>query len=99
MNKTQILSVDDPFRAAYLLRFGQYKETKLENGRRCFLIEGEAGILAEENYRYRTGSALINPLSLKESFDLLKELSGDNEIELEELTEPILIDGEEKEMP
>ncbi len=77
MNKIQTLVVDDPFRAAYLLRFGKYKETRFKNGKRCYVIEGE--MISEENYRYRTGYAMVNPLSLRESFYLLEELSVSEE--------------------
>ena len=79
MNKTQTLVINDPFRAAYLLRFGKYKETKTKDGQRCYVIEGE--MLSEEDYRYRTGYAMVNPLSLRESFYLLKELSGEEDNE------------------
>lgn len=65
MNKIQTLVVDDPFRADYLLRFGKYKETRLKNGQRCYVIEGET--LSEEDCRYRTGYAMVNPLFLRES--------------------------------
>ncbi len=84
MNKTQTLVVDDPFRAAYLLRFGKYKDTRFKDGKRCYVLEGET--LSEEDYRYRTGYAMVNPLSLRESFYLLKELSGEQTVEIE-LTE------------
>ena len=99
MNKTQTLLVDDPFRAAYLLRFGKYKETTFKDGQRCYVIEGE--MLSEEDYRYRTGYAMVNPLSLRESFYLLQELSEEEEdpfsqLEVEEEEEPFdLLDEEE----
>ncbi len=99
MNKTKTLLVDDPFRAAYLLRFGKYKKTQFKDGQRCYVIEGE--MLSEEDYRYRTGYAMVNPLSLRESFYLLKELSEENDpfssLEIEEDEEPFeLLDDTEE---
>ena len=73
MNKTQTLVINDPFRAAYLLRFGKYKKTQFKDGQRCYVIEGE--MLSEEDYRYRTGYAMVNPLSLRIS-GRTKAMSG-----------------------
>ena len=87
MNKTQTLLIDDPFRAAYLLRFGKYKETRLKNKQRYYVIEGNGQTLAEENYRYRTGYAMVNPLALRESFYLLKELVNEEPFEVMEDSE------------
>lgn len=96
MNQIKTILVDDPFRAAYLLRFGKYRGTKIKDGKQCYLIEGEAQTLSEEDYRYRTGYARVNPLSLKESFYLLKELSEDNELPEEEEIDLLANDDDEE---
>ncbi len=89
MNKTKTIVTDDPFRAAYLMLFGRYKETKVEKGQHCYVIEGDVQTLTEQDYRFRTGYALVNPLVLREAVFYLKELSGEEEIELEEMAEPL----------
>jgi hypothetical protein len=104
MQKTQTLLVSDPFRAAYLLLFGRYLETRFNEGKRLYVIAGEGQTLAQENYRYRTGYALVNPLSLKEALSLLKELSHQERskkeaVELVEITRDdldLLADEEEE---
>ncbi len=70
----KLISTKDPFRAAYLLRFGTFKESKMENNEKIYVLEGEN--LFEEDFRYRTGYALVNPLLLKEAFELFSVASG-----------------------
>lgn len=82
MNRKTVLT-DDPFRAAYLLKFGSFQESKFKNNRRVFILEGEN--LLEEDFKYRTGNAQVNPLVLKESYQLLLELSDVDENEDTEL--------------
>ena len=96
MNRTRIKIFDDPFRAAYLLMFGRYKETRFEGDQRCVVIEGEGQTLSEENYRYRTGYALVNPLSFKESLRLLEELGKEDENPFDLINED-LFEGTEAE--
>jgi hypothetical protein len=63
----------DLFRGAYLLcRGGRVGGSRLARGQVLFRIEGEG--LAEEDLRYRTGGALINPLQLRETLNLLRDL-------------------------
>ncbi len=98
MNKTQTMTINDPFRAAFLLKYGRYKETRIENGQQCYVIEGDTQTLSEQDFCFRTGCALVDPLALREAFFLLKELSraDADDIELEEMSEPIDMEiGEE----
>jgi hypothetical protein len=69
----QSIETSDLFRGAYLLcRGGRVGATRLERGQVIFAIEGEG--LLEEDLRYRTGSALVNPLQLREVLNLLRDL-------------------------
>jgi hypothetical protein len=104
MNQPTIIETKDPFRAAYLLRYGEFKKSRmLEDNSTLYVLAGEK--LFEEDYRYRTGYASVNPLLLKESYELLMELSGkdtDSEpFELIELADDeeiaLLADDDEKE--
>lgn len=106
MNHPTIIKTKDPFRAAYLLRYGEFKKSQtLEDNSTLYVLAGEK--LFEEDFRYRTGYAVINPLLLKESYDLLLELSSKNRedsepFELIELAEDeeeidLLSDTDEKE--
>jgi hypothetical protein len=103
MNRPTVIETKDPFRAAYLLRYGEFKKSlKTDDAGTLYVIAGEK--LFEEDFRYRTGYASVNPLHLKESFELLMELSKKEEdadceeIELVELAEEkidLLADEEE----
>lgn len=95
MQQSRIEIKNDPFRAAYLLRFGRYKETRFNGEIRCVVIEGDGATLSEENYRYRTGYALVDPLAYKESLHLLEELSAADKDPFEPIEED-LFDSEEE---
>ncbi len=63
----------DLYRGAYLLCCGgRIGDTRLARGQVLFVIEGEQ--VVEEDRRYRTGQALVNPVQLKESVNLLRDL-------------------------
>ena len=98
MNNIRTMTINDPFRAAFLLKYGRYKETRIENGQQCYVIEGDAQTLSERDFCFRTGCALVDPLALREAFFLLKELSSTDadDIELEEMSEPLDIEIEEE---
>ena len=68
------LSSKDLFRVAYLLCEGAIlREARLvESQRVTFIIKGEG--LLQADSRYRTGQALINPIQLRESLNLLRDL-------------------------
>lgn len=67
-----MIETGDLFRSAYLLcRGARISATHLVRGQVLFVIEGE-GVL-EEDLRYRTGSALINPVQLRETLNLLRD--------------------------
>ncbi len=83
MNPTTTIETKDPFRAAYLLRYGKYKETLRRDKGAVYVIEGDK--LSEEDFKYRTGFAFINPLLFKEAYKLLLELSRKNQVALEEI--------------
>jgi hypothetical protein len=63
----------DLYRGAYLLCCGgRIGETRLSRGQVLFVIEGDEVI--EEDRRYRTGKALVNPVQLRETVNLLRDL-------------------------
>jgi hypothetical protein len=63
----------DLYRGAYLLcSGGSLSETRFARGQVTFVIEGEK--VAEEDRRYRTGQALVNPVQLRETVNLLRDL-------------------------
>ncbi len=63
----------DLYRGAYLLcSGGRLGETRYARGQVLFVIEGEK--VAEEDRRYRTGQALVNPVQLRETVNLLRDL-------------------------
>jgi hypothetical protein len=69
----------DIFRIAYLITEGfSLAGTKLDESHRVsFIIEGigpSHGGLLEADCHYRTGKALINPLRLRESLNLLRDI-------------------------
>ena len=45
MNNTRTMTINDPFRAAFLLKYGRYKETRIENDQQCYVIEGDTQTL------------------------------------------------------
>lgn len=67
------MEITDLFKGAYFLtRSCRIKETRLVKGNQVrFIIEGEN--LAEEEERYQTGQATVNPLQLKECLNFLRE--------------------------
>jgi hypothetical protein len=63
----------DIFRGAYLLTQGaRLTETRTQRGQVRFVIEGEG--VAEHDERYRLGHALVNPVALRETLNLLRDL-------------------------
>ncbi len=63
----------DLYRGAYLLCCGgRIGVIRLVRGQVLFAIEGEG--VVEQDRRYRTGQALVNPVQLKESVNLLRDL-------------------------
>jgi hypothetical protein len=67
------IETTDLFRGAYLVcRGARIGATRVERGQVFFRIEGEA--LLEEDMRYRTGMALVNPVQLREALNLLRDL-------------------------
>ncbi len=67
------MEITDLFKGAYLLtQYGRIKEIrKVGNNQVRFVIEGEN--LVEEEERYQTGQASVNPLQLKACLDFLRE--------------------------
>ena len=67
-----LIETGDLFRGAYLLcRGARIGATRCERGQVLFVLEGD-GVL-EEDLRYRTGSALVNPVQLRETLNLLRD--------------------------
>ena len=67
------IEIADLYRGAYLLcSGGRLGATRYARGQVFFVIEGEK--VAEEDRRYRTGQALVNPVQLRESVNLLRDL-------------------------
>ncbi len=68
------IETTDIFRGAFLLcQGGQLQKTLMScDGQVRFLISGEE--LLEEDMRFRTGKALVNPLQLRETLNLLRDL-------------------------
>ncbi len=66
------MEITDLFKGAYFLtRSCRIVETKLVGGNQVrFIIEGEN--LLEEEERYQTGQASVNPLQLKECLNFLR---------------------------
>ncbi len=63
----------DIFRGAYLLTQGaRLSTTRVARGKLVFVIEGEEVI--EHDERYRLGRALVNPVALRETLNLLRDL-------------------------
>lgn len=67
------IETSDIFRGAYLLTQGaRLIDTRLSRGQVRFLIEGEG--VTEHDERYRLGHALVNPVALRETLNLLRDL-------------------------
>ena len=63
----------DIFRGAYLLCCGaRLIDTRVARHQVRFVIEGNG--LAEHDERYRLGTALVNPVQLREALNLLRDL-------------------------
>ena len=63
----------DIFRGAYLLTQGaRLADTRLVRNQVRFVIEGEG--VTEHDERYRLGQALVNPVQLRETLNLLRDL-------------------------
>jgi hypothetical protein len=70
----RILETNDLFKGAYLLsRSYRLRETRFVEGHQVrFVLEGEN--IADEDLRYHTGQALVDPLRLKECVRILREI-------------------------
>jgi hypothetical protein len=70
----QILETNDLFKGAYLLSQSyKLKETRFVEGHQVrFILEGED--IENEDLRYHTGQALVDPLRLKECVRILREI-------------------------
>ncbi len=68
------IETKDIFRGAYLLCMGgTLHETKLADSRQVtFVIEGKN--LEQKDIQYHTGHALVNPIQLRETLNLLRDL-------------------------
>jgi len=63
----------DIFRGAYLLCCGaRVCNTHVTRNQVLFVIEGEG--VVEHDERYRLGQALVNPVQLRETLNLLRDL-------------------------
>jgi hypothetical protein len=63
----------DIFRGAYLLCCGaRVANAHVQRNQVMFVIEGEG--VAEHDERYRLGHALVNPVALRETLNLLRDL-------------------------
>jgi hypothetical protein len=63
----------DIFRGAYLLTQGaRLTSTRVYRNQVRFVIEGER--VTEHDERYRLGQALVNPVALRETLNLLRDL-------------------------
>ena len=67
------IETTDIYRGAYLLCCGgRVTETHVERGQVRLTIEGEG--VVEHDTRYRLGHALVNPVALRETLNLLRDL-------------------------
>jgi hypothetical protein len=70
---TSTIETADIFRGAYLLTQGaRLSSTYVARNQVRFVIEGES--VAEHDERYRLGHALVNPVQLRETLNLLRDL-------------------------
>ena len=68
------IETKDIFRGAYLLCCGgRLSSTRMEGNRQMvFVISGQG--LVERDLSYRMGQALVNPLQLRETLNLLRDI-------------------------
>ncbi len=67
------IETSDIFRGAYLLTQGaRLIEARTQRGQVRFVIEGE--YVVEHDASYRLGQALVNPIALRETLNLLRDL-------------------------
>ena len=67
------IETSDIFRGAYLLtQGGRLAQTRVLRNQVLFVIEGEG--VVELDARYRLGQALVNPVALRETLNLLRDL-------------------------
>lgn len=67
------IETSDIFRGAYLLtQGGRLIDTRVHRSQVRFVIEGEGVVELDE--RYRLGQALVNPVQLRETLNLLRDL-------------------------
>lgn len=67
----------DIFRGAYLLCCGaRVRRTRLQRRQVVFVIEGDG--VVEHDERYRLGQALVNPVQLRATLNLLRDLVFEN---------------------
>lgn len=67
------IETPDIFRGAYLLtQGGRLIDTHVARNQVRFVIEGEGVVELDE--RYRLGTALVNPVQLRETLNLLRDL-------------------------
>lgn len=68
------IETGDMYRGAYLLCAGGYLEDARMTGRGevRFLISGEE--IQDEDLRYGSGQALVNPVQLRETLNLLRDV-------------------------
>jgi hypothetical protein len=77
------IETSDLFRGAYLLCCGaRVGALIVQRGQVRFVIEGED--VGREDMRYRTGCAQVNPIALRESLNLLRDLMFERLREKEE---------------
>ena len=84
-DQTKTLELDDIFRAAYqLCRSGTLKGVRFKEGKTRFVIEGREDMF-KDDIDFRTGKGFVYPLSFKESYKLLEELSSETRAPAEEI--------------
>jgi hypothetical protein len=70
---TNTIETGDIFRGAYLLCCGgRVGATRMQRDQVVFVIVGES--VAEQDECYRLGRALVNPVQLRETLNLLRDL-------------------------
>lgn len=68
-----MIETTDIFRGAYLLTQGaRLASTRVVRNQVRFVIEGEG--IEDMDARYRLGTALVNPVALRETLNLLRDL-------------------------
>lgn len=67
------IETGDIFRGAYLLCCGgRIGSTRMQRDQVVFVIEGQD--VTDHDERYRLGRALVNPIALRETLNLLRDL-------------------------